>query len=113
MSRGEKWGRIVSGMQSCVFCDIARGKDSDVVVFPSIDPKASLHLIIIPKDHVENLEELSDELLVKIKNEVAKIVKEKKLDSKGYRLVTNGGAAKAVAHLHFHLLGGVKVEREV
>lgn len=103
----------MQGMQSCVFCDIARGKTSDVVVFPSINPKASLHLIIIPKDHIENLGELSDEMLIKIKNEAVKIVAEKRLDRTGYRLVTNGGAAKAVAHLHFHLLGGVKVEREV
>lgn len=100
-------------MENCVFCKIAEKSTEEVVVFPSIDPKASLHLIIIPKEHIENLEDLPDSLLLKIRDEAMKIVKEKNLAEKGYRLVTNGGAAKQVAHLHFHLLGNVAVSREV
>lgn len=101
------------GMEDCVFCQIAKDKQGEVVVFPSIDPKANLHLIIIPKVHVENLDELSDDLLLKIFKEATKIVKEKNLAKMGYRIVTNGGAAKAVSHLHFHLLGNVEAEREI
>ena len=108
-------------MKDCVFCKIVAGEipaeivyqDENIAVFVNIEPKAPLHLLFIPKRHLEHLDELDDRLLVAIKNKVVEIVKEKGLNEKGYRLVTNGGAAKAVPHLHFHLLGEVSVERQV
>ncbi len=108
-------------MGTCVFCRIISGKlpadfvykDNEIAIFPSINPSAPVHLIAIPTEHVENLDELSDTVLLKIRDKLMELVKEKKLDSKGYRIVTNGGVAKAVPHLHFHLLGEVSVNREV
>ncbi|MBI4099688.1 HIT domain-containing protein [Candidatus Microgenomates bacterium] len=108
-------------MSDCVFCKIAAGEDSRdlvyrdelIAVFPSIDPQAPVHLLLVPRKHVENLEDLADELVVAIKNKALDIVKERNLSPKGYRLSTNGGAAKAVSHVHFHLLGEVAVERKV
>lgn len=108
-------------MEDCVFCQIVEGKlpsemvyqDEDIAVFPSIDPKAPVHLLLIPKKHVEHLNDLPDEVLIKIKNKAMEIVTEKELASKGYRVITNGGAAKMVQHLHIHLLGDVSAHREV
>lgn len=108
-------------MGTCVFCGIVEGsvpakfvyQDDQIAVFSSIEPKAEVHLIIIPKKHMENLEELEDEVFLKIRDQAMELVGKLELNKKGYRLVTNGGAAKAVAHLHFHLLGGIKAERVV
>ncbi len=104
-----------------MFCKIVKGdvsadfvyQDDEIAVFTNIAPKAPVHLLLIPKVHVEDLDELDDQLLLKLKNKVIDLVKEKGLKTKGYRLTINGGAAKAVPHVHFHLLGEVAVEREV
>lgn len=108
-------------MKDCIFCKIVRGEvpvefvyqDEQIAVFPDIKPRAEVHLLLIPKKHVEELEELDDEVYLLIKNKALDIVKAKDFTKIGYRIVTNGGAAKKVAHLHFHLLCGVAVEREI
>lgn len=108
-------------MENCIFCQIVRGqipadnvyKDDTIAVFPSIDPKAPVHLIIIPTKHIEELEELDDKILALIRRKAVELVAQKGLKRQGYRLSTNGGAAKAVSHLHFHLLGGVAVDRDI
>lgn len=105
----------------CVFCGIVKGKipatfiyqDEEIAVFTNIEPRAPVHLLLIPKKHIEGLEELDDQILLKIKRKVVDIVLKDKLSESGYRFSTNGGAAKAVSHLHFHLLGGVNAQREV
>lgn len=108
-------------MKRCVFCGIVRGEvpadivyqDDQIAVFTNIKPNAPVHLLLIPKEHIEKLEELDDDVFLRIKNKVLEIVKEQKLEDKGYRMLTNGGAAKMIPHVHFHLLGNVKVDREV
>lgn len=108
-------------MAECVFCKIVRGEipakfvyeDEEVLAFPDIHPSAPVHLLFIPKKHVGDLTEASDDLFLKIERSILKKVKELGLKDKGYRIVANGGAAKAVPHLHVHLLGGVDVERKV
>jgi diadenosine tetraphosphate (Ap4A) HIT family hydrolase len=69
--------------------------------------------LIIPKKHLGDFLEINDSLLVRIKNKIIELVNEMGMAGKGYRVVVNGGAAKAVPHLHFHLLGEVSVERGV
>lgn len=108
-------------MENCVFCKIAKKQipvefiyeDEDIAVFEDKKPKAPLHWLIIPKAHVEELGDAPDMIVVAIKKKIADIVGEKWLVSKGYRVVVNGGTARAVPHLHFHLLGEVDVERDV
>lgn len=108
-------------MDGCVFCGIVSGKvpanfvykDSEIAVFTNIKPHAPIHLLLIPTRHVEQLEELDGKTLLAIMKKAQDIVKDKDLVKKGYRIITNGGAAKEVAHLHFHLLGEVAVEREM
>jgi len=108
-------------MKDCLFCKIARKEipaefvyeDEDIAVFEDKNPKAPLHLLFVPKEHVEELGEAKDMIVLSIKKKIADIVGERWLIEKGYRVVVNGGTARAVPHLHFHLLGGVDVGRNV
>jgi histidine triad (HIT) family protein len=103
----------------CLFCKIGAGTfpDADivhtsdnVVAFRDINPQAPTHILIIPKDHIESVADITDEhgdLLVELFQTAAHLAKAEKLRS-GWRLVTNVGpdAGQSVLHLHFHLLGG-------
>jgi histidine triad (HIT) family protein len=108
-------------MDGCVFCGIVSGKipstlvfeDDFVVVFPDIHKQAPLHLLVVPKVHVGDLAEATTDLVAHIHKVIKDKVVEMGLEKKGYRIVINGGTAKVVPHLHFHLLGDVKAERVV
>lgn len=108
-------------MEDCVFCKIVRGEilaevvlqDDMVLAFKDINPKAPVHFVFVPKEHIGDFSDAGDEVILAIKKRILDQVKKFGLMGKGYRLVVNGGAAKAVPHLHVHLLGGVSVERQV
>lgn len=103
----------------CIFCKIANKEIDTKVVFENDrimafedqNPQAPTHVLVIPKKHIPNLQEmtLSDQqtLLPEIIQAIQQIADEKDLE-KGYRVVNNckdeGG--QTVSHLHFHLLGG-------
>lgn len=99
-------------MEDCVFCKIVRGElpstkeyeDDNVLVIRNIDPKADIHLLIIPKKHVATFLDLRSEMnnLVEI---IQKVIKNKGIES-GYKLVINGGKHQQVPHFHLHLLAG-------
>lgn len=104
---------------SCIFCKIVSGEipakkvyeNEKVVAFNDISPVAPVHVIIIPKEHVESVLDLnSDNMdLVKYIIEAANIIaRDLGIDKNGFRLVNNckedGG--QTVNHIHFHLLGG-------
>lgn len=101
----------------CLFCRIVRGElpatlvyeRPDCIAFRDIDPKAPVHVVIVPRDHVASLNDLSDPLLVgKLLVAAADIAKQEGVDAAGYRTVinTNRDAGQTVFHLHVHLLGG-------
>ncbi len=101
-------------MQDCVFCKIKSGEipkeftyqDEDVMVFPDISPMKPIHLLIIPKKHIKDMLAVEDMVLFsKIGVTVQRMVRQFSLDGKGYRVVTNGGGAQVIDHLHFHLIG--------
>ena len=103
-------------MSDCIFCKIAKKEvpskiiyENDfVMVFPDIRPVKPVHLLIVPKEHIPDFSELADDnLLGAVRSVIQKMVSEKELEGKGYRVVVNGGGAQAVDHLHFHLLGPV------
>lgn len=108
-------------MDGCVFCGIAAGKipaklvyqDEQIVVFPDIKPKANLHLLIVSNKHETDLLGAPEETVRAIFEEIARLVKENDLINRGYRLVVNGGLAKAIPHLHIHVMGDIKPERGV
>lgn len=84
-------------------------EDDTVIVFQDIHPAADLHLLIVPKVHLEGIQDLGSsqsELLGKVFEVANKLVDEKNLRNDKYRVVVNGGKAQIVPHLHFHLLGG-------
>jgi histidine triad (HIT) family protein len=105
--------------RNCIFCKIVAGeipadvvRESDrVMAFRDLDPKAPVHILLIPKEHVESVAELDDahaETLVDIMQAATQLARAQGVDESGWRLVTNVGAdgGQSVFHLHFHLLGG-------
>lgn len=104
-------------MDDCIFCKIIKKElpstiefeDEDIIVFHDIHPSADLHLLIVPKIHLEGIQNIGsehEELLGRVFTVINKLVTEKNLTDKNYRVVVNGGKSQIVPHLHFHLLGG-------
>ena len=102
---------------SCIFCNIVSGKDKKNWVFetekcccfPDIDPRAPVHLLLIPKIHISSLQNIKEDNVEFINDMFLSIPKiAEKLGIKSYRLVANTGkdAGQSVMHLHFHILGG-------
>lgn len=104
---------------SCIFCRIAAReipaeilRESDrVVALRDIDAKAPTHILLIPKDHIESMTDISDAdgaLLADIVQSAAHLARTEGIAESGWRLVGNVGpdAGQSVFHLHFHLLGG-------
>ena len=103
----------------CLFCQIANHqKESEIVyedelmiVFKDIRPKAPVHLLIVPKKHIQSINELTQEdgALISQMFFLAKdLARQNKVDRTGYRLIFNvgRGSGQLIDHLHLHLLGG-------
>lgn len=102
----------------CIFCKIISGEipctkvyeDENVLAFKDINPVAPVHILIIPKTHVESayMVDTTSNILNKIFEAIKIIANEQGLQENGFRIVTNIGesAGQTVKHLHFHLLGG-------
>lgn len=108
-------------MENCLFCNIAQGKtdteilfeNENISVFSDINPKAPIHLLIVPKKHLESLNAIEKDEDWKIflsLFEVAKEMAKKYNIQNGYKLQINIGkkAGQEIDHLHLHLLGGYK-----
>ncbi len=106
-------------MKSCVFCRVAGREapaamiyeDETVVAFEDIHPQAPVHLLVIPRQHLESLNDITanDEgLLGHMLAVAARLAGERGLGKGGYRTVINNGAGagQTVYHLHVHVLGG-------
>ncbi|MDE2663905.1 MAG: HIT domain-containing protein [Gemmatimonadota bacterium] len=103
-------------MTDCVFCGIASGaipativaEAEDWVAFRDLEPRAPVHVLVIPRAHVSSLAALSKGPLgTRLLLACAAVADAEGLDG-GYRVVTNvgGDGGQAVPHLHFHVLGG-------
>lgn len=108
-------------MDNCLFCKIIKGEvpstkvyeDDEILAFKDINPMAPVHILIIPKNHIDGADKLNSEnsaIVGKIFAVAAKLAEEYHLDN-GFRVVTNVGenGGQSVRHLHFHLLGGAKL----
>lgn len=104
-------------MNDCIFCKIANKEmkseivfeDENIVAFIDVNPQAPHHTIIIPRAHIEKIEDIKDYSIVgKIFKVINHIADERKLYKDGFRVVSNSGeyGGQSVFHLHFHLLGG-------
>ena len=102
----------------CIFCKIAAGdipakkayEDDQCLAFYDLDPQAPVHVLLIPKQQIASVNELTEEnsgVVAHIFTVAAKLAGELGLEN-GYRIVNNCGedGGQTVQHLHFHLLGG-------
>ncbi len=100
----------------CIFCKIVDGEipsnkileDENFLAFHDINPAAPIHVLVIPKEHVESFNDISAELMGKMTPFIQEVAKKMGLVENGYRLITNVGSdgGQEVKHLHFHILGG-------
>jgi histidine triad (HIT) family protein len=110
-------------VQDCLFCRIAGGdveadvvhSSDNVLAFRDVNPQAPVHILIIPKEHIESARVLRDkhaDVLAEMFTAAAHLAKANDVDRSGWRVVTNVGpdAGQSVHHLHFHLLGGRPME---
>ena len=106
-------------MSDCLFCGIVEGKikgnivyqDNSVVAFKDINPKAPVHVLIIPRRHVAGVLDLKADdgaVIGHIFEVAARLAREQGIAGSGFRVVVNSGAdaGQSVFHLHYHLLGG-------
>ena len=111
-------------MENCIFCKIRDRaipaefiyEDESIMVFPDIHPIKPVHLLIVPKKHIEDFLMMNDphnarasrgkeELMMQIIRITQEMVKKFQLENKGYRVGINGGGAQLINHLHVHLFG--------
>lgn len=105
--------------QDCIFCKIVAGEipadivfqDERVVAFRDINPQAPVHVLVIPREHIESLNDAAqaDEApLGHLLRVAARVANEQGVAESGYRTVINtgAGAGQSVFHIHVHLLGG-------
>lgn len=103
---------------ACLFCKIIDGEipcskvyeDELIFVFEDIQPKAEVHLLVIPKQHIERLDHLNSEhqaLIAHMMLSLPKLAQAQGLKD-GFRTIINTGpgGGQEVGHLHIHLLGG-------
>ncbi len=112
-------------MENCLFCKIIAGEipstkvyeDDKCLAFRDIAPMAPTHILVIPKNHIGGVDEITAEnsaVVAHIFSVIPQIAKEEGLVN-GYRVVSNVGedGGQTVRHLHFHILGGKKLSTEM
>lgn len=106
-------------MDSCIFCRIVKKEipakilyESDsVLAFPDVNPQAPTHILVIPKKHYDNLEEIPAAEMGVVQEMIAaarSAASEVGVNERGYRLAMNVKAegGQSVFHVHLHLLAG-------
>ncbi len=109
----------IKGKNMCLFCKIVNNEipsntileDDNFIAFHDINPKAPVHILAIPKVHVDSFNDVSSDMMAKMTDFIQKIAKEVDIQTSGYRVITNVGddGGQEVKHLHFHILGGAKL----
>lgn len=105
--------------EGCIFCKIVRREieskvvfeDNKIMAFEDTRPQAPVHIVIIPKYHIEKISDISEgniHLIGTLILTAKRIAKERNIQESGYRIVINCNkdAGQEVFHLHIHLLGG-------
>ena len=113
-------------MDDCIFCKIINREipsdivyeDEQVLAFKDINPQMPIHILVIPKKHIESIIDLKiqDETLVgRIFIAIKNIAKDIGIDKTGFRVISNCGenAGQTVKHLHFHILAGEKLGERI
>ncbi len=102
--------------ENCIFCKIIQGEipsekvyeDDKMLAVCDVAPAAPVHVLLLPKQHTDNVITASPELLGYMLSKVKLIAEKTGIAEKGFRLVINTGeeGGQTVKHLHIHLLGG-------
>lgn len=113
-------------MDNCLFCRIIKGEipstkvyeDEYVYAFRDIHPAAPVHVLVVPKVHIESLEALNDENIqniIPVHKAIKKVAQITGINDSGYRVIVNcgEGAGQTVPHLHYHVLGGIKMAEKL
>lgn len=108
----------------CVFCEIIAGnipstkvyEDDMILAFKDINPVAPVHVIVVPKEHIESANDVNGEnskYVSHIFEKMPEIAKSQGISS--FRIINNCGedAGQTVKHLHFHLIGGVSLGEKI
>ncbi len=108
----------------CVFCEIIAGnipstkvyEDDMILAFKDINPVAPVHVIVVPKEHIESANDVNGEnskYVAHIFEKMPEIAKSQGISS--FRIINNCGedAGQTVKHLHFHLIGGVSLGEKI
>lgn len=104
----------------CLFCKIVNGEipsnpvheNDNFLAFHDINPKAPVHILAIPKIHVDSFNEVTPEMMANITPFIQEIAEKVGIKESGYRLITNIGedGGQEVKHLHVHILGGARLK---
>lgn len=110
----------------CIFCQIVKKKvpsstvfeDEDIIAFKDVRPIAPVHILIIPKKHIETINDLEDsdaEMVGRMVVIAKKIAKDFDMSEKGYKLLFRVGewGGQEVPHIHLHLIGGAKLYENI
>lgn len=102
--------------EDCPFCQIALGEmdteilyqEDSLVAFEDLDPKAPVHVLVIPKEHMTVATEVPAEMLKQLIDATEAIAQQQGIAERGYAIRINHGeeAGQEVEHLHIHVLGG-------
>ena len=106
-------------MSDCLFCKIIAGEipgnavfeNDQIYAFRDINPQAPVHVLVVPKKHMDNILQCDAETAAALTDAVQKIAAGEGVAESGFRLVSNCGrdGAQSVNHLHVHLMGGRKL----
>ncbi len=100
----------------CIFCKICEGEipnktvleNDNFLAFEDISPQAKIHVLIIPKVHIQSFNEMTPNIMAEMTSFIQEVALTLGVKSDGYRLITNIGqnGGQEVGHVHFHLLAG-------
>jgi histidine triad (HIT) family protein len=100
----------------CPFCQISRGEldtefvyeEQDLVAFEDLDPKAPVHVLVIPREHITAVTDVPQDMLKQLMNATQTVAGQQGVAESGYAVRINNGAdaGQEVEHLHIHVVGG-------
>lgn len=109
-------------MENCVFCKIINKEissdivyeDDKIIAFKDINPATPIHILVVPKKHIETLLDVKkedSELIAHIYQVINKVARDNNFADDGFRVITNCGrdSGQEVMHIHFHILAGTKM----
>ena len=110
-------------MSDCLFCKIIAGEipgnavfeNDKVYAFRDINPQAPVHVLVVPKQHMDNIFQCDGETAAALTDAVKQIAASEGVAESGFRVISNCGrdGAQSVNHLHIHLMGGKQLRGQM